>query len=155
MTTQTPFGKTLTPFGKIRTPFGKILAVFFCPTAWDFSSELPEEKMQGLCRVHAGFSAKCTTGNILKSKWLSVLGAGLQSFRGKRCIVLADTGVQCLLVTNTKKVEINSMIQKKIRTFASLNEKSFSNENKNKENNPTVDVCPHPDNELLNSPDVV
>jgi hypothetical protein len=35
------------------------------------------------CRVHAGFSSKCATSNILEYRWLSVPGAGLQSFRGK------------------------------------------------------------------------
>jgi hypothetical protein len=71
-----------TPFGKILTPFGKILAVFFCPKAWDFSLELPRVKMQGSCRVHAGFKAKCTTSKVLKAKWLSIPSAELQSFCG-------------------------------------------------------------------------
>ncbi len=78
----TPFGKKLTPFGKKLTPFWKILAVFFCPKAWDFSLELPGVKMQGLCRVHAGFKAKCTTSKVLKTKWLAILSAELQRFRG-------------------------------------------------------------------------
>ncbi len=31
------------------------------------------------------------------------------------------------------------------------NQKSYNDENKNNENNPTVDVGPHPDNKLFDS----
>lgn len=80
----------LTPFGKIRTPLGKILAVFLCPKAWDFSSEVPGVKMQGSCRVKAGFSGKCTTSNFMQDRQLYVRSAGLRSFRGKRSISMDE-----------------------------------------------------------------